>query len=187
MEGKTKEQLAIEYEKTIDNWILTASKLDIRQGSLNQQERALIVGERATGFMAAFEDNPNYPGVYNFITAYKAQEKAYNEFLETGNFGLSAEEKAAKTNLQQQIVAAHEKAISDQGRFFKSLQELCPEGLMSHDQVRKAEEIYGKLDAGVPTALTKKESKLLTRYDKREQHKVEFCENHPDIDENNLI
>lgn len=95
-EGKTVEQMAMEY-KNLSETILSKPNLVIRKdGRLNKQEPTVNIGDPESLGIVAFENSPLYED-HHFISTYTISEQAFQFFNKTGNIGISPEERKAIT------------------------------------------------------------------------------------------
>lgn len=100
IEGKSREEMAMEYKDLVES-LLSRSNLVIREdGTLKKQESTINIGDPESPGIVAFEKNPLYDK-HSFISSYPISQKAFDNFVKTGNFGMSPEERQA-TNDQLQ-------------------------------------------------------------------------------------
>ena len=115
-ERKTKEEMASEYKDLLE-MIVAKSNLVIRKyGTMNKQEPAIHIGDPESLGIVSFENNPLYKD-YHFISGYPISDEEFKTFIETGNIGLSPQERAQKINKLQRTQAQEEKKKQLQARF----------------------------------------------------------------------
>lgn len=74
--------------------LLAKPNLVIReQGTLNKQEPTINFGDPESRGIVSFENNLLYEN-HHLISSYPISEKAFQKFKETGNIGMSQEERA---------------------------------------------------------------------------------------------
>ena len=181
-EGKTVEEMAMEYKDLVES-LLSRSNLVIREdGTLNQQEPTINIGDPESRGIVSFENNPLYED-HHFITSYPISEEAFETFEETGNIGSSPEEKAQEINELQRTRAQAERERTTARSFYSSLPENARIG---NKQLREVETIQEQLREDPNFSLTENQKDLIQRAEKYKQHKNQFYQNNPDIDRDEL-
>ena len=176
-EGKTVEEMAMEYKDLVES-LLSRSNLVIREdGTLNQQEPTINIGDPESRGIVAFENNPLYEN-HHFITSYPISPEAFKEFEEKGNIGSSREERAAEMNETQRKQAQLEREASNARSFHSSLPE---DARIGNQQLREVEAIQEQLKEDPNFPLTEKEKNMIQRAEKYQQYKNKFYQNNPDI------
>jgi hypothetical protein len=119
-EGKTVEEMAIEYKDLLE-MIVSKPNLVIREyGTLNKQEPTINIGDPESRGIVSFENNPLYED-HHFISGYPISEEAFETFKETGNIGISPEERAQEINELQRTQAQAEREKTTARSFYSSL------------------------------------------------------------------
>lgn len=78
--------------------ILSKQGLVVRKdGTLNKQELTINIGDPETRGIISFENNPLYDK-HHFISSYPVSPEAFEAFKETGNIGISKQERAQEIN-----------------------------------------------------------------------------------------
>jgi hypothetical protein len=176
IEGKTVEEMAMEYKYLLEI-LLSKPNLVIREdGTLNKQERTINIGEPESRGIVSFENNPLYED-HHFISSYPISDKAFKTFKETGNIGSSPEEKKAEIDVFQKKQAEIERTTSSS--FYSSLPE---DARIGNQQLREAEVLKAQLEVDPNFQLTDKEKNLIQRAKTYQEHKLNFKKNNPDID-----
>ena len=176
-EGMTKKEQGLTYKDVIED-LLQTPNLDIRKdGTMNHQEPAIIFLNPDSGLFASFENNPLYED-HHFITSYKIDSEAVNEFKTTVNIGESPETRKRKIDQAQKLKAAQERIQGNKKLFYQTIPE---DARMGNKQLRETEVLNQKLTENPKFRLTEKEKNLLERAEKYEQHKSEFYQNNPDV------
>nr|UVG41922.1 hypothetical protein [Navicula tsukamotoi] len=178
IDGKTIEDLAAEYKDLLEN-IVSKPNLVIREdGTLNKQEPTINIGDPESLGIVSFENNPLYKD-HHFISGYPISEEAFETFKETGNIGISSEERAQEINELQrtQVQAEREKRAAHS--FYSSLPE---EARIGNQQLREVEAIQERLREDPESPLTEKEKNMIKRAEKYQQYKTQYYQNNPDID-----
>lgn len=110
-EGKTVEEMAIEYKNLLEI-IVSKPNLVIREdGTLNKQKPTVNIGDPESREIISFENNPLYED-HHFITGYPISEEAFEVFKETANIGLSPAERKSKIDTFQKKQAEREKTTA---------------------------------------------------------------------------
>ena len=174
-EGKTVEEMAIEYKDLLET-ILAKPKLVIcEEGTLNKQEPTINIGDPETLGIVSFENNPLYED-HHFISGYTISEEAFERFKETGNIGSSPEERAQEINELQKTQAQAEREKTTARSFYSSLPE---EARIGNQQLREVETLQEQLKQDPSISLTEKEKNMIQRAEKYQQYKKKFYQ---DID-----
>ena len=181
-EGKTVEQMNIEYKDLVEI-LLSKPNLVIREdGTLNKQEPTINIGDRESLGIVSFENNPLYED-HHFITSYPISPEAFEDFAQTGNIGKSPEEKAQKINELQKTRAQAEREKKTVRSFYTSLPE---DAHIGNQQLREVKTIQEQLKEDPNFPLTEKEKNMIQRAEKHQQYKNKFYQNNPDIDRDEL-
>ena len=179
-EGKTKEEMAIEYKDFLES-LLSKQNLVIRKdGTLNKQEPTIHIGDPESLGIIAFENNPLYKD-HHFISGYPISDEAFQVFNETGNIGLSPEERKSKVDMLQKKQAQGEIEKTTAGLFYSNLPE---DARIGNQQLREVETLQEKLNQDPSISLTEKEKNMVQRAEKYKQYKSKFYQDNPDIDRN---
>jgi len=181
-EGKTIEEMAIEYKDLVEG-LLSKSDLVIHEdGTLSKQEPTINIGDPELLGIAAFENNPLYED-HHFITSYPISKEAFEKFTKTGIVGSSPAEKAEYKNKLQKKRAQEERERRAEGSFYSSLPE---DARIGNHQLREAEALKQKLMKNPVFPLTEKQNNLLERAEKYQQCKDDFYQNHPEMEKDEL-
>ena len=86
----TKKEQGLVYFHKVEELLKTPNLIVHEDRMMNQQESAIIFGDKEFYKIAAFENNPLYDKHY-FISVYSLEESAFDKFVETGNIGESPE------------------------------------------------------------------------------------------------
>lgn len=174
-EGKTVEEMAIEYKDLLE-MIVSKPNLVIREyGTLNKQEPTINIGDPESRGIVSFENNPLYED-HHFISGYPISEEAFETFKETGNIGSSPEERAQEINELQRTQAQAEREKTTARSFYSSLPE---EARIGNQQLREVETLQEQLKQDPSISLTEKEKNMIQRAEKYQQYKNKFYQ---DID-----
>jgi len=177
-EGKTIEEMALEYKDLLEN-LLSKPNLVIREdGTLNKQEPTINIGDPESLGIVSFSNNPLYED-HHFISGYTISEEAFETFKETGNIGSSPEERAQEINELQRTQAQAERERKAARSFYSSLPE---EARIGNQQLREVEAIQERLREDPKSPLTEKEKNMIERAEKYQQYKTQYYQNNPDID-----
>ena len=103
VDGKTSEQIAFKYKDVIEQVLLKPNLVIHETGTFNKLESTINMGDPETLAIVGFERNPLYKN-YHFISSYPLSEKAFASFVETGNIGISLEERAMKSKIKAKTV-----------------------------------------------------------------------------------
>lgn len=180
--GKSIEQLGVEYKDLVET-ILSKQGLVVRKdGTLNKQELTINIGDPETRGIVSFENNPLYDK-YHFISSYPVSPEAFEAFKETGNIGMSKEERAQEINKVQRTQAQAERERTTARSFYNTLPE---DARIGNQQLREVEAIQEQLKQDPSLSLTEKEKDMLQRAEKYQQYKNKFYQNNPDIDRDDL-
>jgi hypothetical protein len=180
--GKSIEELAVEYKDLVET-ILSKQGLVVRKdGTLNKQEPTINMGDPETLGIVAFEKNPLYDK-HRFISSYPVSQEAFDHFVETGEIGLSPEEKKTKIDAFQKKQAQAERERTTARSFYSSLPE---DARIGNQQLREVEGIQERLKEDPNSPLTEKEKNLIQRAENYQRYKDQFYQNNPDIDRDEL-
>jgi hypothetical protein len=173
-EGKTVEEMAIEYKDLLE-MIVSKPNLVIREyGTLNKQEPTINIGDPKSRGIVSFENNPLYED-HHFISGYPISEEAFETFKETGNIGSSPEERAQEINELQRTQAQAEREKTTARSFYSSLR-------IGNQQLREVETLQEQLKQDPSISLTEKEKNMIQRAEKYQEYKKKFYQDNPDID-----
>jgi hypothetical protein len=177
-EGKTVEEMAIEYKDLLE-MIVSKPNLVIREyGTLNKQEPTINIGDPESRGIVSFENNPLYED-HHFISGYPISEEAFETFKETGNIGISPEERGQEINELQRTQAQAEREKTTARSFYSSLTE---EARIGNQPLREIETLQNQLKQDPSISLTEKEKNMIQRAEKYQQYKNKFYQDNPDID-----
>jgi hypothetical protein len=177
-EGKTIEEMAIEYKDLLENLVSKPNLVIREDGTLNKQEPTINIGDPESLGIVVFENNPLYED-HHFISGYPISEEAFETFEETGNIGSSPEERAQEINELQRTQAQAEREREAARSFYSSLPE---EARIGNQQLREVEAIQERLREDPKSPLTEKEKNMIERAEKYQQYKTQYYQNNPDID-----
>ena len=177
-EGKTIEEMAIEYKDLLENLVSKPNLVIREDGTLNKQEPTINIGDPKSLGILSFENNPLYED-HHFISGYLISEEAFETFKETGNIGISSEERAQEINELQRTQAQAEREKKAARSFYSSLPE---EARIGNQQLREVEAIQERLREDPKSPLTEKEKNMIERAEKYQQYKTQYYQNNPDID-----
>ena len=180
--GKSIEELGVEYKDLVET-ILSKQGLVVRKdGTLNKQEPTINIGDPETRGIISFENNPLYDK-HHFISSYPVSPEAFEAFKETGNIGISKEERAQEINELQRTQAQAERERTRARSFYSNLPE---DARIGNQQLREVETLQEQLKQDPSISLTEKEKNMIQRAEKYQQYKNEFYQNNPDIDRDDL-
>lgn len=155
--GKSIEELGVEYKDLVET-ILSKPGLIVRKdGTLNKQEPTINIGDPKTRGIVSFENNPLYDK-YHLISSYPVSPEAFDNFVETGNIGLSPAERKAAIDAYEKKQAQTERERTTAGSFYSSLPE---DARIGNQQLREVEAIQERLKEDPNSPLTEKEKKLI--------------------------
>ena len=167
IEGKTPEELAMEYKELVETLVAKPGVVVRKDGKLNKQEATINIGDPETLGVVIFENNPLYDN-YHFISCYPISDDAFEDFKDEGSIGLSPEERVVARNKQQKIQAQLKREASNARSFYSSLPE---DARIGNQQLREAQTIQEQLKDDPNLPLTEKQRNLLERAKKYQQHK----------------
>jgi len=177
-EGKTVEEMAMEYKDLVES-LLSRSNLVIREnGTLNQQEPTINIGDRKSRKIVSFENNPLYDKNH-FISSYGITPEAFDDFEATGNIGLSPADKKVKTDELQKQKYKREREQETASLLYSQLPN---DAKISDSQLREVEMLQEQLKTDSNFKLTDKEKSLIQRAEKYKHHKNYLNQNNPDPD-----
>ena len=180
--GKSIEELGVEYKDLVET-ILSKQGLVVRKdGTLNKQEPTINIGDPETRGIISFENNPLYDK-HHFISSYPVSPEAFEAFKETGNIGISKEERAQEINELQRTQAQAERERTRARSFYSNLPE---DARIGNQQLREVETLQEQLKQDPSISLTEKEKNMIQRAEKYQQYKNEFYQNNPDINRDDL-
>ena len=179
-EGKTKEEMAIEYKDFLESLVSKQNLVIREEGTLNKQEPTINIGDPESLGIVVFENNPLYED-HHFISGYPISEKAFEAFKETGNIGSSPEERAQEINELQRTKAQAEREKSTERSFYSNLPE---DARIGNKQLREVETIQEQLKQDPSISLTEKEKSMVQRVEKYQQYKNKFYQDNPGIGRN---
>lgn len=177
-EGKTIEEMAIEYKDLLENLVSKPNLVIREDGTLNKQEPTINIGDPESLGIVSFGNNPLYED-HHFISGYPISEEAFETFKETGNIGSSPEERAEEINELQRTQAQAERERQAARSFYSNLPE---EARIGNQQLREVEGIQERLREDPKSPLTEKEKNMIERAEKYQQYKTQYYQNNPDID-----
>ena len=174
-EGKTVKEMCIEYKDLLES-LLSKPNLMIREyGTLNKQEPTINIGDPESFRIVSFENNPLYED-HHFISSYKISKKRFQNFNETGNIGMSPEQRAQERNDVQRTQAQAERQKTTARSFYNSLPA---EARIGNKELREIETLQQQLKQDPSISLTEKQKNMIQRAEKYQQYKNKF---HQDID-----
>ena len=169
-EGKTVEEMAIEYKDLLETILAKPNLVICEEGTLNKQEPTINIGDPETRGIVSFENNSLYED-HHFISGYPISEEAFEVFKETGNIGLSPAERKSKIDTFQKKQAQAEREKTTAGSFYSSLPE---DARIGNQQLREVEAIQKRLKEDPKSPLTEKERSLIQRADRYQQYRNKF-------------
>ena len=178
IEGKTVEEMAIEYKDLLETILAKPNLVICEEGTLNKQEPTVNIGDPETRGIVSFEKNSLYED-HHFISGYPISEEAFEVFKETGNIGLSPAERKSKIDTFQRKQAQAEREKTTASSFYSSLPE---DARIGNQQLREVEAIQERLKEDPKSPLTEKERSLIQRAEKYQQYRNKFYQDNPDID-----
>ena len=181
-EGKTVEEMAIEYKDLLEILVSKPNLVIREDGTLNKQELTINIGDPDSLGIVSFENNPLYED-HHFISGYPISEEAFEAFKETGNIGISKEERDQEINELQKIKAQAEREKTTARLFYINLPE---DARIGNQQLREVETLQEQFKQDPSISLTEKEKNMIQRAEKYQQYKNEFYQNNPDIDRDDL-
>jgi len=92
---EVKQEMAKIYMNEIENLLKKDNLIIHENGTLNQKDRAFIAGDPDSRIAVAFEDHPAYGDKF-FVSSYGLTNEEFNTYNDTGNVGLSAQERIEK-------------------------------------------------------------------------------------------
>jgi hypothetical protein len=116
-----------------------------------------------------------YTTDHHFISGYPVSEEAFETFKETGNIGISPEERAQEINELQRTQAQAEREKTTARSFYSSLR-------IGNQQLREVETLQEQLKQDPSISLTEKEKNMIQRAEKYQEYKKKFYQDNPDID-----
>ena len=112
-EGKTVEEMAIEYKDLLETILAKPNLVICEEGTLNKQEPTINIGDPETRGIVSFENNLLYED-HHFIRGYPISKEAFEVFKEIGNIGLSpAEIKLKIDTFQKKRKQKEKKQLQD--------------------------------------------------------------------------
>jgi hypothetical protein len=121
-EVKTVEEMAIEYKDLLEILVSKPNLVIREDGTLNKQEPTINIGDPESLGIVSFENNPLYED-HHFISGYPISEEAFEAFKQTGNIGISQEERAQEINELQRTKAQAEREKTTARSFYSNLPE----------------------------------------------------------------
>ena len=118
----TKKEQGLTYKDVTEDLLQTPNLVIREDGTMNHQEPAIIFLDPDLGLFASFENNPLYED-HHFITSYKIEEQAVNEFIRTSNIGESPETRKARIDQDQRLRATQERTRENKQSFYQILPE----------------------------------------------------------------
>ena len=141
-----------------------------KDGTLNKRESTINIGDPKSFKIVAFEKNSLYDK-YHFITSYKISPDAFKKFIETGNIGISPQERKERINKLQKKQALQKREKTNASSFYKNLPK---DARMRNQELRLVESIQNRLKQDPKSPLTEKEKNLLQRAQKYGKYKNKF-------------
>lgn len=175
IEGKTPEQQAVAYFNQVETLLQKSDLIINKKGTLNKQEEVEIRLDPKSRLFAAFENKPFYDKNC-FISSYQIIPEAVEEFLETGNIGVSPEECKVLKDNDQKAKAKEQRRKANEKSYYPTL---SPDARISNPQLRDVEMIQDKLKADPNFVLNDQNKNLLERAQKHKAQKKEFYKNNP--------
>lgn len=175
IEGKTVEEMAIEYKDLLEILVSKPNLVIREDGTLSKQEPTINIGDPKSLGIVSFEKSPLYED-YHFISGYPISKEA---FKETGNVGLSPAERAQEINELQRTEAQAEREKTTAQSFYSNLPE---DARIGNQQLREAESLQEQLNQDPSISLTEKEENTIKRAEKYQRYKNKFYQDNPDID-----
>jgi hypothetical protein len=182
IEGKTKTQQGLVYFHEVEEMLKTPNLIVREDGTMNQQEPAIICFDPDSKLFASFENNPLYED-HHFISSYEIDDDAVKEFIMTGNIGENPETRKAKIDQDQKLKAAHERIRENANSFYQTLPQ---DARIGNKQLREAEALKQKLKEDPKFQLTEKEKTMIQRAEKYQQYKNQYYQKNPEIDKDEL-
>lgn len=116
---------------------------------------------------------------HHFISSYPISEEAFKTFKQTGNIGISPEEREQEIHDSQRIQAQADREKTTAHSFYSRLLE---EARIGNQQLREVETLQEQLKQDPSISLTEKEKNIIQRAEKYQQYKNKFYQDNPDID-----
>jgi hypothetical protein len=181
-EGMTKNEQGLSYKALIEDLLQTPNLIVQEHGTMNHQESATIFFDPDSTLFASFENNPLYED-HHFVTLYKINKDAVNEFIKTGNIGESTEMREAKIDQDQRLKAIQKQIQVNEQLFYQILPK---DAHIGNKQLREVEKLQEQLQADPNVKITAKEKALLERAERYAKHKETFSRNTQDKFNNEL-
>jgi len=175
IKGKNSKQVAVEYYNCNENILQKKNLIHYPYGTMNKQESANIYGDPESKFIVAFENDILSDNKF-FISGYKVSQKAFDEFRQSGNVGMTKDAKKILNNSMQKEKA---KRLGEKENVRSFYHSLSPDAKITKEQLQEVKMLKLKRDSNYK--LTEKEERLLKREEKYQQHKQEFFKNNPNI------
>ena len=105
IEVKSIQEMAEEYKRYVENISRRPNLVVHKNGTLNKQEPTINIEDRKSREIVAFENNSLYDK-HRFISSYPISDESFEDFVQTGNIGLSPEEKKAENDKLQKRTSA---------------------------------------------------------------------------------
>ncbi len=107
--------MANDYYAEIEQ-LLQKENLITKNGTLNNQEPTINIGDPDSFMIVSFENNRRFDQKH-FITSYRSNEDGFDNFEENGNIGQSNEERMSAKNsekiLQQQKLELKKQKLAE--------------------------------------------------------------------------
>ena len=113
---------------------------------------------------------------HHFISSYPISEEAFKTFKQTGNIGISPEEREQEIHDSQRIQAQADREKTTAHSFYSRLLE---EARIGNQQLREVETLQEQLKQDPSISLTEKEKNMIQRAENYQQYKNKFYQ---DID-----
>jgi hypothetical protein len=175
--NKSFEEMAMEYKDLLESILAKPNLITRKDDRLCKQEPTINIGDPESLGIVAFENNPLYED-HHFISGYRISKEAFKVFEESGEIGMSPEERKAAIDEYQKKQAQAEREKTTARSFYSSLPE---DARIGNQQLREVETIQERLRDDPNYRLTEKEKTMIQRAEKYEQYKNQFYQNNPDI------
>lgn len=150
--------------------------------SSGKWEPTINIGDPESRIIVVFEKNPLYDKNH-FISSYLIAPKAFDDFEETGNIGLSPKERQKTNDQLQRTRAQAERERTTARSFYSNLPE---DARIGNKQLREVETLQQQLKEDPSFSLTENQKDLLQRVEKYQHYKQEFYQKNPTIDRDEL-
>lgn len=180
--------MANDYYAEIEQ-LLQKENLITKNGTLNNQELTINIGDPDSFMIVSFENNQRFDRKH-FITSYRSNEDGFDNFEENGNIGQSNEERMSAKNsekiLQQQKLELKKQKLAEKENARKIYSTIPRDARLDGPQVREIENIKNLLKKYPNTTLNENQKNLLQRYERYIKHVNQHYKNHTDLTRNEL-